>query len=189
MAYFLGPLSLYTTTFYLARPYFPNIRVAISLLNATILSLVAVKPSILPIPTHLNDYITAYFTYDLVTGHITDRKTFGLLTGYIHHSVYIVLLLYLRKTNESQLIYYFLPFEIPTAILDLKKLIPAQSNYLSNIFGITFVAFRLIYNIQLITLMPNPYYSGVTTLMLALHTYWFSVWLLKIKRSSDNVGR
>jgi hypothetical protein len=187
MAYFLGPLSLYTTTLYLARPYYPDIRILNSLINATFLSAITVVPFIFPNPHHLNDYITAYFTYDLVTGHLTDSKTFGLLTGYIHHSVYILLLLYLRATNESHLIYYFLPFEIPTAFLDLKKLTNAP--HLSNIFGASFVAFRLIYNTQLIAQMPNVYYSGVTTLMLALHMYWFSIWFQKNKRSSDNVGR
>jgi hypothetical protein len=177
MAHFLGPLGLYTSAFYLARPYYPNIRIAISLLNATILSLVVAKPYIFSEPIYLNNYITAYFTYDLVTGHLTDNKNFGLLTGYIHHSVYILLLLHLRLTNESHLIYYFLPFEIPTAILDFKKLVPVQSTYLSNIFGLTFVVFRLIYNAYLITQMPNAYYSSITTLMLALHAYWFSIWL------------
>jgi hypothetical protein len=178
-AYFLGPLSLYTTTFYLARPYYSDIRILNSLINATFLSLLTVAPSILPNPIYLNNYITAYFTYDLVTGHFTDHKTFGLLTGYIHHSVYILLLLHLRLTNTSHLIYYFLPFEIPTAFLDLKKL--SKSPYLSNIFGASFFAFRLIYNTYLIRQMPNVYYSGITTLMLTLHIYWFSIWLFKQK--------
>jgi hypothetical protein len=176
MAYFLGPLTLYTTTHYLVRPYYPHIRILNSLINATFLSILTVAPVIFSqTPNHLNDYITAYFTYDLVTGHLLDYKTFGLLTGYIHHLVYISLLLYLRLTNESYLIYYFLPFEIPTAILDLKKLTNAP--YLSNIFGITFATFRLAYNVRVIALMPNIYYSFITTLMLSLHIYWFSVWL------------
>ena len=188
MAYFLVPLSLYTSTLYLARPYYPDIRILNSLINATFLSLLNLVPSTLSYtPIQLNDYITAYFTYDLVTGHFSEDKSFGLLTGYIHHSVYILLLLYLRLTNESYLIYYFLPFEIPTAILDLKKL--SKAPYLSNIFGVSFALFRLAYNTYIIALMPNAYYSGITTLMLGLHIYWFSIWLQKIKRSSDNVGR
>ena len=174
--YFVAPtLSavFYTGTFFLFKNH-KKIRVITSLINASILSIIALTP-FNPDATLLNGYITGYFIYDTAIGHYYDQRNFGLLTGYIHHTVYLSLLAYLRFTGESHLIQLFLPFEIPTAIQDVKKLNP--SNITDIAFGSTFFTFRIMYNIYVVTQMPNTLYASFVCLMLSLHIYWFSQWI------------
>lgn len=166
-------IGFYTGLFFLFKKH-KKIRVVTSLINASILSAFALTNSN-PDPTHLNGYITGYFIYDTAVGHFYDQANFGLLTGYIHHPVYICLLTYLRFTGESNLIKPFLPFEIPTAFQDIKKITP--SNLTDRLFGISFFTFRIIYNVYVITLMPNKLYASFTGLMLLLHIFWFSQWI------------
>jgi len=149
-----------------------KIRVISSLINASTLVINIWYP--MP-PIYLNGYITGYFIYDTIIGHFYDRKNFGLLSGYIHHPVYICLLTYLRYKDDSHLINIFLPFEIPTALQDIKKLAPSKMT--DAIFGTSFLAFRVFYNIYVITKMPTQMYATLSGLMLVLHIYWFSQWI------------
>ena len=154
-----------------------KIRTLTSLVNAMLLSGLALTSHTYISPQHLNDYITGYFIYDLLIGHFADKANFGFLTGYVHHTVYIGLLGYLRKTNESHLIYLFLPFEIATVFQDIKKLYP--NNTTDTIFICTFVTSRVLYNIYVISELHNRAYKIVTTLMLLVHLYWLLEWIKK----------
>ena len=165
--------AFYTCTFFLFNNH-KKIRVITSLINASLLSAIYLT-NVSLIPAHLNGYITGYFIYDTAIGHFYDQANFGLLTGYIHHPVYIFLLTYLSLTGESHLIQLFLPFEIPTAFQDIKKLVPSNTTDLA--FGISFFTFRILYNVYVITIMPNKLYSIFVGLMLLLHTFWFSRWI------------
>lgn len=155
-------------------------RVIPSLLNAAFLSALAFTPVYNPLL--LNKYITGYFVYDTITGHFFDRQNFNLLSGYMHHSVYLLLLFYIRQTNESYLIPLLLPFEIPTFILDLKKLYKTPA--LNFLFGTSFVVYRVIYNIYVIRQTPPPY-KWISSLMLLLHIFWLHQWL---KKQNQNRG-
>jgi len=166
--------AVFYTGIYIVFKHHNKIRVITSLINASILSAFALIP-LNPDPVHLNGYITGYFIYDTAVGHFYDQSNFGFLSGYIHHPVYICLLTYLRITNESHLIQIFLPFEIPTAIQDVKKLTPSTVTDLA--FGISFFTFRILYNIHVVTQMPNTLYASFVCLMLTLHIYWFLQWI------------
>ena len=126
--------SAYSGLYFLAKPHFKNIRVIISLINASYLTALYFT-KYRPEPYQLNNYITGYFCYDLVIGHFADNNL-HLLSGYIHHCIYIGLLTYIKYTDESHLIYLFLPFELPTALLDLKKLYPCTK--INILFGTSF---------------------------------------------------
>lgn len=179
MSTLLITTGCYTTLFYCSFPNQAHFRKVTSLTNALFLTAVWLftnnSDSISAL--NLNNYITGFFAYDLIVGHLSDRENFNILTGYIHHSVYIALLTYLRHTNESYLIYYFLPFEIPTVLLDIKRIYP--SNQINATFGISFLLFRVFYNAYVINAMPHPSYAFVTILMLNLHMFWFYQWSKK----------
>lgn len=170
--------TIYSSLYFLIKPYSQNNRIIISLINSSVLSIYGIYMigQNLENPI-LADYVSGYFIYDLFTGHFYDRHNFQILTGYIHHTIYLALLSYIRYTNQTYLVSPFLLFEIPTAILDLKKIYPAKN--LNFAFGINFLFFRLAYNIYMIKYLYqiSIYYSAITTLMLIVHGYWFSIWV------------
>ena len=168
-------LSSYTAFFYSFADFYEDARIVTSIVNAGLLSAISIGFLNQDNPFILNEYITGFFLYDLIVGHYLDRKnTLSTLSGYAHHIIYIGLLTYLRYTNESRLIYLFLPFEIPTVILDIKKLYPSE--LLNIIFGIQFLVFRIFYNLYVIYVIPIQIYKIVPTATLILHIYWFNLW-------------
>jgi hypothetical protein len=130
-----------------------------------------------PEQTWLTDYTIGYFAADLVLGHVYGGL--NLFAGYVHHSVYLALLLFLRTQNQSNLIYLCLPFEIPTMIQSIHTI--DKHRYYPILFGSTFVAFRLIGNVAVIYLVyrVSLLYSIIATLMLATHIAWFTDWTKK----------
>ena len=167
--------SSYTAFLYSFVDFYEDARIVTSIVNAAALSAISIGFIDQSNPLILNEYITGFFLYDLIAGHYLDKKNpLGSLSGYAHHIIYIGLLSYLRYTNESQLIYLFLPFEIPTVILDVKKLYPSE--LLNFAFGINFLIFRIIYNIYIIYSIPINFYKIVPVATLLLHMYWFNLW-------------
>jgi hypothetical protein len=176
----------YSAIFMLFKNKYPKIRVVTSLIQASLLSLYALNVYlnnntlfISYDDTVLNDEIAGFFLYDLTYGMIVDRPNFDIITGLLHHSVYIVLLRYLRINNISNLIYPFLPFEVPTVLMDIRKINP--STEVDYVFGFSFFTFRILYNFYLIgAFMQTSYvYSSIITLMLGVHTFWFKTWVEK----------
>jgi len=166
-------------------------RARFSAANAAFLSTIAIltftatpteySPSYLlaqPEQTWLSDYVSAYFAADLFLGHLDG--SLNLVTGYIHHSVYVALVLFLKYKHQSNLIFLCLPFEIPTLVLDLHKMYPTY-NY-KPAFAITFIAFRLAANAYMITKVAplGQTYSTIAATMLLTHIAWFIQWYQKI---------
>ncbi len=174
-------VGVYSSIYIFVNSYIQKTRILISLANSTALSLYGIYSHIYinqnEENTALADYIWGYFFFDMFIGHFYDRTKFNLLTGYIHHTIYLGLVTYIRITKQTYLIYPFLHFEIPTAILDINKIYPNKN--FNNAFGISFFIFRLAYNIYIIPFIYSIsiYYSLVTILMLCVHGYWFSIWL------------
>jgi hypothetical protein len=132
-----------------------------------------------PQNTHLADYVIGFFIADMLFGHVYDKATMGVLTGYVHHTAYICLVYYLKTAGHANLIYMCVPFEIPTALLDMNRL---DTHRRFNIpFGITFVLCRLIYNMYVIAAVSNynAAYPCIAGLMLLMHIYWFKTWFSK----------
>jgi len=182
----LGTSLAYAAIFMLFKNRYAKIRVVTSLIQASLLSLYALQTYL----THntlfisyndnvLNDIVTGFFLYDLTYGMIVDRTDFDTITGLLHHSVYLLLLRYLRLSNISHLIYPFLPFEVPTVLMDIRKINPTHA--VDYAFGGSFFIFRILYNFYLIgPFMQISYvYSIIITAMLAVHMYWFKTWLEK----------
>jgi len=164
-------------------------RAMFSASNAAFLSLLALitfatvpySPQYLlaqPEQTWLAAYVGSYFATDLFLGHLD--RSLHLVTGYIHHSVYVGLTLFLQHKQQSNLIFLCLPFEIPTLILDIHKLYPAY-NY-KPAFAATFIAFRLVVNAYMINEVAplGQTYSTIAIAMLLTHIAWFTEWSLKI---------
>jgi len=189
-------ITYYISAHYISLLCFQNptkARQFIGLLNTLGLSLLSsyslvliynngldVTPTLMALPEHteLNDSIVAHFTTDLAIGHLLDRSNMELLTGYVHHAIYALILTYLRQTQQSNLIYLCLPFEIPTVLMNLNRFDEQKRFTLP--FGATFFLFRVLYNLYVIAaISDNPLHICVATAMLAMHTHWFRLWFSK----------
>ena len=177
---------------YLPTPYKSKARVLVSLINSLFLSSLSyytfqngtfhpVTHYIVNMPDQawLSNYVIGYFAADLFLGHLFDRENFNFLSGYIHHSVFMVMTYHIHVTQQSNLIYLLVPFEIPTLFLDLIHL--NKDPLLDLTFGSTFIMFRIVYNIYLIHAFAIYYtpYSCALSLLLVLHIHWFRKWLQK----------
>ena len=188
----IGPLLLVYNYYLTQHNYDPRkARAAFSASNAAFLSILALltfvgagvpySPQYLlqqPEQTWLAAYVSSYFATDLFLGHLD--RSLNLVTGYIHHSVYVGLVLYLQHNHQSNLIFLCLPFEIPTLVLDLHKMYPTY-NY-KPAFAATFIAFRLIANAYMISKVAplGQTYSNIASAMLLTHVIWFTEWFIKI---------
>jgi hypothetical protein len=166
-------------------------RVYVSLLNSIVLSLYSYKTFynmqlhnvsyfLTQEPNYnLTSYTLGYFSVDLFLGHFFDRKHLNLLTGYIHHSVFIGFILYINMTHQPNLIYIFVPFEIPTMLLDMHHLY--KNEFLSILFGTNFFIFRILYNIYIVNSLwqYNQVHCLISSLLCCLHLYWFKQYIEK----------
>jgi hypothetical protein len=166
-------------------------RVYVSLINSIILSAYSlysfwnfqlhdVKYFLDSSPNYsLTNYTIGYFAADLFLGHFLDRKNLNLLSGYIHHIVFIGLATYINNTGEANIIYLFVPFEIPTMILDLTRIY--ESVYLNYLFASNFFIFRILYHLYLTSIMwnYNSIYGSIVILLLCVHLHWFKLWFKK----------
>jgi hypothetical protein len=193
----LSVVSGYTTLYLLLsavlpEPYVAKTRVFLSLLNATLLSALSTRTImyiIQPNPvanlledvqdTMLANYVIGFFSADMLLGYVFTPESMGFLTGYVHHTVYVSLVYYLRTHSHSNLIYLCLPFEIPTLLLDLNRL-DSQKRF-NGVFAVSFVLCRVIYNIYIIVLMSeiSAAYQFIATSMLCIHLYWLQEWTRK----------
>ena len=172
----------------------PKARVYVSLTNALILSALSYRTftsihahgtnttlALLTQPEELwlANYTIGYFSADLLLGALFDRKHMSIVAGYVHHSIYIALVQYLKSIGHSNLIYICAPFEIPTLLLDINRI---KSTALGQTaFGVSFATFRIAYNIYMLSTVykANPGYNVITILMLTLHTVWIRDWYSK----------
>ncbi len=120
-------------------------------------------------------FFTAYLLSDLLIGTIYYKKSIGFLTGYIHHSVYIIINLLSIYSNVEREYLSFMVLEIPTLLFSLGNFNSFfRRDYL---FGFLFFITRICYHIYLtIYYSSNVIIFSASILALSLHFYWFKNW-------------
>eukprot|EP00056_Hartaetosiga_gracilis_P016553 m.5380 g.5380 ORF g.5380 m.5380 type:complete len:247 (+) comp4215_c0_seq1:109-849(+) len=136
--------------------------------------------------------LTFYLVFaitDIVLGLIFYPGEFDLLSGWVHHILYILLQANLLRNHASAI--FNAPFleELPTFILGLGHIHP--SFRMDLLFGATFfltrIAFQFWYSYFIITNYSYDHPSTIFCVVAAsiipiLHTYWFIGWLKNIKK-------
>lgn len=140
-------------------------------------------------------FFTSYLLCDILIGLFYYKQYIGILTGYIHHLIYICINILSIWLNSTLVYTLFLISEIPTIFLCIGNL---NSKFrIDKLFGFLFFITRICYHIFLITLyyLPFDYFPMTkffnqdsfsqkltTTLamsILGLHLHWFSKWYTK----------
>jgi len=137
----------------------------------------------LPLWSHtVMRFFQAYLTADLMTGAVYYPAQVGLLTGWIHHVVYIFIVEAAIRCSWTHIFCLCASMELPTFVLAITTLYPRlRSNIL---FAVTFFATRIMLHLILCVsyLLPNNRAhatkgSFVPSILLAcifpLHALWF----------------
>eukprot|EP01038_Epipyxis_sp_PR26KG_P006523 gene6523-8964_t len=127
--------------------------------------------------------------FDIGFGLIYYPKYIQLLTGYIHHSVYIWLMhtavtgngIFLLAKPFAPAFAFMLIEEMPTFFLGLGSMFPNLRTDIG--FGSTFFLFRILFHGYMLTYSVFSKAQTVIivmyTLTLLLHVHWFSTWITK----------
>ncbi|KAJ6447995.1 hypothetical protein C8R45DRAFT_1134663 [Mycena sanguinolenta] len=103
------------------------------------------------------------------------RLQIGLITGWIHHLVYILITVVPIRAGWAHLFCLAAVMELPTFILGLSTLVPRwRSNVLfAAMFGATLIAFHLVllYGLVMVRELRTP--ATILALVFPLHAMWF----------------
>jgi hypothetical protein len=123
-------------------------------------------------------YFMAYLLFDITFGTLYYKRYMELLTGYIHHVVYLFISMYALITNNTYIYMMFFVEELPTFVLCLGKCNPQYRN--NNLFGYSFLFLRILYHSVLIFVLLQDRATVLLALFpLGLHVHWFSRWFWK----------
>lgn len=123
-------------------------------------------------------YFLSFLLFDLTAGTIFYKEHMGLLTGYIHHTVYVFVCLWSTYKQSNPFFCLFFIEELPTFVLNIGICNPKMRS--NNLFGTTFFLTRIFLHV----IMWNMFKHDMTFLIMgavtfALHSYWFKNWLQK----------
>jgi hypothetical protein len=123
----------------------------------------------------------SYFVVDMIIGYQYYRQILytNILTFSVHHTVYIIALIYVKYLKVLPLCISLLPLEIPTFVLSLGYV---NRNYHNPVlFGTLFFILRILYNILVIWKMyPLCNFIGIfSSMILCVHIYWFKIYINK----------
>ncbi|EAK87680.1 hypothetical protein [Cryptosporidium parvum Iowa II] len=129
--------------------------------------------------------------FDLIFGVLYFRKQMFILNGWIHHTAYIILTLYIMRWKSYNILLVALPEEIPTYFISIYVIFPHNNRKFSQkMFFITFFIFRISYHIIGYSLLflraSNREATQLwipTSLTIFAHCYWYLLWLRKHWRS------
>lgn len=131
--------------------------------------------------TRYNSFICTFFgtfcLLDIAYGVVFYPKQIDLLTGWVHHPIYIWLMYFVHKHGLQGGFCLFLVEELPTTLLALGNVYrPLRTNLA---FGASFFATRIAWH----TFMLGKFWThrrdisqplwALVTLTLALHLHWF----------------
>ncbi|KAI8388551.1 uncharacterized protein BYT42DRAFT_560471 [Radiomyces spectabilis] len=125
--------------------------------------------------TALVCFFIVYLVLDLSLGSVFYRRRITILTGWVHHTAYIVILLWFLHRRISSFFAMASILELPTLILAIGSL---KKKWRSDLlFAASFFLLRLVLHICMIFMLRR--YRRVDTLwmiavaVLPLHLFWF----------------
>ena len=123
---------------------------------------------------------SSYLLMDSIIGHHHYHKYMRVLSGYLHHIVYLCVNMLALWSGEYPFFLLFMLEELPTVFLSIGSF---NEKYRKNYtFGITFFLTRIVFHAFLIYKMYQNGSLLVATLasvVLVLHVYWFYGWVKK----------
>jgi hypothetical protein len=123
-------------------------------------------------------YFASYLLMDIYIGNKEYPEYMKILSGNIHHTIYICVNLISLYTGLYPLYLLHMMSELPTFLMSIGSF---DSNFRNdNLFGLTFFLTRIVYHLILtIVFRQNKLLLGLSIAALGLHIYWFYGWYKK----------
>lgn len=146
-----------------------------------------------PYVTVLSAFFITYVFFDLVMGHIFYRDQMNIDSGYVHHTIYTILVFLLIQWRLSSAFVICGIMELPTMLMAFATLNKRLRH--DNLFGGSFFATRILFHLYMIYHMyvayPQFTFSDFLSLsvrrgscsffvplaVLPLHIMWFRGWI------------
>lgn len=129
-------------------------------------------------------FFAAYLALDLIVGCWHYHDQIQLVSGWIHHSLYVLLALNLVHLDITAPLPCFTIMELPTIVLATGHVWKAKRSDI--LFGVCFLVTRLVYHSWLIYQFYFKFpLSGWWMVVLGaflLHCHWFGCWVRRMKR-------
>ncbi|KAI8325096.1 hypothetical protein GQ54DRAFT_240300, partial [Martensiomyces pterosporus] len=117
----------------------------------------------------------AYLVWDLALGLVYYRSTITILTGYIHHTLYIGLVLFAATHGVSAIFVLLCYNELPTIILALGHIRKEwRSDWMfATTFFATRIALHLVFMVKFFKYSELRFLWKLMMLVFPMHLYWF----------------
>lgn len=127
--------------------------------------------------------------FDLGFGLLCYRKYLDPLTAYVHHTVFIWIMItattgnggFITAEKFAPSFLYMLVEELPTFLLGLGMVVPALRTDIG--FGVTFFLLRIVYHAYFFTYSivcgADTVIPVLYSLTMCLHLFWFYSWVTK----------
>ncbi|KAI9299705.1 hypothetical protein BJ944DRAFT_274004 [Cunninghamella echinulata] len=120
-------------------------------------------------------FFQIYLFLDLALGYRYYKKQIRWVTGWFHHSMYLILLCWFLKKRIASFFVTAAILELPTLILSIGSLYPKYRS--DHLFAISFFILRLVFHTSMIRLLKHHHHIKslwlVALAILPLHLYWF----------------
>ncbi|KAJ1667957.1 hypothetical protein IW140_002391 [Coemansia sp. RSA 1813] len=128
-----------------------------------------------PFSLVLLGFFCSYLVWDLILGHMYYRSTINLVTGYIHHTLFICMSVFAAKQGVSAIFCLLFYNELPTILLALGNL--RKEWRCDKLFAITFFSTRIALHAMLIMEFFQHselrFLWKLMFLVMPMHLYWF----------------
>jgi len=136
-------------------------------------------------------YFLIILALDLIIGVIDYRGEIHILTGWIHHFFYTVLLLWVLYEHLSICLCVFFPLEVPTVLLATGSL---NKQWRSDIlFGVGFISTRILYHgalfWQFYHMERLAFLSTLIVSVWMVHWYWLYGFIKQQQRKRKNLNK
>lgn len=118
---------------------------------------------------------TAYLIMDCYLGYTYYPEFMTSLSGYVHHSIYLVINMYALYTGLYPLYLLYMVSELPSFLLNVGSFNKEWRNDI--LFGLSFFITRILYHIYLLYVININIISVFGIPILGIHIYWFKNWV------------
>jgi hypothetical protein len=138
----------------------------------------SITVSMSPTNLMLMEFLKAYLLVDVIYTGVWHPDQLGLVDGFIHHAVYILMLERLQQTYQAHVARPFWVLEIPTAIRSWRALGVITPATADRWFGATFFAFRIMWPMFAVTqIVAQAWVFGFIICAIGAHIAWFYSWI------------
>jgi hypothetical protein len=138
-----------------------------------------------------------FMSLDLIIGSIDYREQIRMDTGWVHHTLYLMLYSTMAAYGGTQYLIAGACCEMPTFIMALGTVVPELRQELA--FGVTFLFTRIIWFSLLLVVysissynawLPAYLYAPPLVAAIAMHIWWMRAWfvgmIVRRKRAKEN---